>query len=130
MILTNALSELGQQINLHDLQLNEAGLCRVVFDDSIPVDFESIDEGRTLNLSSVVAPFRPNSQDESFFELLLSGNLLGVATGGAHFSISQEDSEVLFERSIDIESSDFSSFTKDVESFVNHLEAWRDRLSS
>lgn len=130
MNISDALTELGSQIGLSDLALNDAGLCRVLFDDSLTVDFESMDEGRTLHVSSVVLPFAPELQGEEFLKQLLQANLLGIATGGAHFSASELEGEILFERSLDIQSMDFTGFTQAIESFVNHLEGWREKLAS
>ncbi len=128
MNIPDAITELGRQIGLPSLSLNDAGLCRVVFDTTLVVDLESMNDGRTLHLSAVVAPLDTDVQGEGFYAALLEANLLGVATGGAHFSISMADQEVLFERALDMEGLDFTGFSQAVESFVNHLEGWKEKL--
>ncbi len=128
MNIDDALNELGSQIGLSSLAVNDAGLCRVVFDEVLTVDFEAMDDGRILHLSSPVLPFDPEVQGEDLMAKLLEANFLGVATGGAHFSTS--DDEILLERSLDIQLMDFTGFTQAVESFVNHLEGWRAKLDT
>src|SRR5687768_3051537 len=126
MNIPDALAELGAQIGLSDLALDENGLARVVFDGTLTVDFESMDEGRVLHLSSVVAALDGSDREEALFERLLQANLLGIATGGAHFSISEGDGEVLLERKLPVEVLACSSFVNAVETFVNHLEGWKE----
>lgn len=130
MNIPDALAELGRQIGLVDLALNDSGLCRVVFDKSLVVDFEEMDEGRTLHISSTIAALDPDTQGELYLQTLLRANLLGVATGGACFSIAEEDSEVVFERRLEMSSLDFTGFSQAVESFVNHLEGWKAKLAT
>ncbi len=130
MNLPDAITELGRQTGLPGLALNDSGLCRVVFDGTLTVDFEARQDGRTLHLCSVVAPLDPAAQGEAYYETLLQANLLGIATGGAHFSVNTMDEEVLFERVLDMEALDYLGFSMAVESFVNHLEGWREKLAS
>lgn len=128
MNIPDALTELGTHIGLPDLALNENGLCRVVFDDLLTVDFESMDEGRTLHLSAPIRtlPTQPD-QAEALYAELLSGHLLGAATSGAYFSISEADDEVLFERKLEMNRLDYTSFSNALEGFINHLEAWTEK---
>ena len=128
MNIADALNELGSRIGLPALAVNDAGLCRVLFDEALAVDFEVMDEGRTLHLSSAVLPFAPETQGEDFLARLLQASFLGVSTGGAHFSASED--EILFERSLDILCMDFTSFFQSIENFVNHLYGWRDKLAT
>ncbi|GEP43704.1 type III secretion system chaperone [Brevifollis gellanilyticus] len=130
MNIADALTELGRQMGMADLALNDSGLCRVVFDHSLVVDFEEMDEGKTLHLSSSIASLDADTHGELYFQTLLSANLLGVATGGACFSITDDNSEVIFERRLEMNSLDFTGFNHAVESFVNHLEGWKEKLGT
>ncbi|MES2596736.1 MAG: type III secretion system chaperone [Verrucomicrobiota bacterium] len=130
MNIPDTLTELGRQMGMADLALNDSGLCRVVFDQSLVVDFEEMDEGRTLHISSTIASLDDDTHGELYFQTMLSANLLGVATGGACFSIAEEDSEVIFERRLEMISLDFTGFSQAVESFVNHLEGWKEKLGT
>ena len=130
MNLPDALTELGRLLKLPKLTLNEEGICRVVFDEELTLDFESFAEGRMLHLSSIIAPLDEQNRAETFFETLLHANLLGLATAGGHFSVDEANAEVLFERTLIMEEHDATGFVSAVESFVNHLEGWKQQLES
>lgn len=130
MHLSDAISELGRHVGLPDLALNDSGLGRVVFDEFLTVDLESREDGRALHLSSSMKTLDLQQNHEAFLEGLLQANFLGTATGGAHFSLAPEGGEVVFERTLDLETLDFTEFVQAVESFVNHLEGWIANLET
>jgi len=130
MNIPDALNELGSLLNLPELALNDEGVCRLVFDEDLTLDFESMADGRMLHLSTAITTLDTENQNESFFQTLLHANLLGLATGGAHFSVNEASDEVLLERTLKMDQHDATGFCSAVESFVNHLEGWKERLSS
>jgi hypothetical protein len=130
MNLHDALAELGAQVGLPELTLNEEGTCRVVFDDQLAVTFESVEDGRFLHLSAVVLTAEEVESQPGHLETLLHANVLGIATGGAYFSLEEGTGEVLLERALEMAACDGVAFMSAVESFVNHLEAWKAQLAS
>lgn len=130
MNLSAAINELGSLLKLPELALNDEGQCRITFDEDLTIDFESFAEGRMLHLSSIIAPLDEQNRAETFFETLLHANLLGLATAGGHFSVDEANGEVLFERTLIMEEHDATGFVSVVESFVNHVEGWKQQLES
>jgi len=121
-----AIAELGQRTGRPEWSLDEEGLASLVFDSRLLVDFELLRGGRSLHLSSAVS--HSGIESASALHALLRANLLGAATGGAWFSLGP-DEEVLFERRLDLDGLDLSGFLHEVESYVNHLDAWEDRIA-
>lgn len=123
----DAIKELGLLLGHPELALGEDGTCRLSFDKRLDVDFELLNDGRTLHLSSAVSILE--LEDEESLEKLLKANLLGTETGGAFFSLSPEG-EVLFEQRLRMDGLDLTGFSQAVESFVNHLDGWEERLTN
>lgn len=130
MNIPDAIAEFGHHIGLPALALDESGLCRVVFDGALTVDLEATPDGRALQVMALATPRDIPSCSTEMLETLLGANLLGVSTGGAHFSLSRADGQVLFERRLDMASLDFNGFAREMESFVNHLEGWQMKLAA
>lgn len=130
MNIPDAIAELGHQIGLPGLALDETGRCRVNFDGDLSIDLESEPGGRSLRLSAPATPLPAGQCSSEVLELLLRANAFGTSTGGAHFSLSRTDGQVLFEHRLDMRTLDFGSFTLGVESFVNHLEGWQMKLAA
>lgn len=121
------LAELGQKMGLPQLGLDEDNCCRLVFDETIPVDFEYVESDKVLHLSSAVAPL-PIQNKERFYEKLLRANLFGVETGGASFALNAVDSDIILFRSCDIENLDFTDACLILENFIQAAEAWKEKL--
>jgi len=126
MNVDDAMLELGLLLGRENLRLNDQGICTLEFDGRLRVDFEAVQGGKALHLSSIVSLL--DLTDDAILHRLLCGNFLGVATGGAHFSCGP-DNEILFEHQINSAAMNFSSFVAEVERFVNHLDGWEDRLA-
>lgn len=127
MNISDAITELGRLLGQQDLTLSDAGTCRLTFDGRLPVDIEALPDGRTLHLSSVVSVL--DLESEQSLRALLSANRLGTGTGGASFSLSP-DAEILLEHRLDMEQFDLTAFANAMETFVNYVDGWEDRLSS
>lgn len=130
MNIPDAIAEFGHHIGLPALALDDAGLCRVVFDGTLAVDLEATPDGRALQVMALATPRDLPSCSTEMLEAMLGANLLGVSTGGAHFSLSRADGHVFFERRLDMASLDFNGFAMEMESFVNHLEGWQMKLAA
>ena len=121
----SALAELGKQIGLEDLKLDENGVCRLIFDHVIVVDIEASDDQRFLTLLGKLCDEPPESK-ENFFKTLLTGSCFGLETGGAAFCL--HDGEAIMWKILDMEKTDYQDFVNDLESFVNHQQMWMERL--
>jgi hypothetical protein len=125
MNIPDALHELADQLGLPNLEIEGSGFVMIEFDD-LEVSFETTSDENALRLSAIVCP---SATGHETLERLLHANLLGLATGGAHFSLDEAGENIQMERTLDVGSMDFTSFSNAVETFINQLEGWRDDLS-
>jgi len=121
------LAELGGQIGLEGLKLDENGVCRLVFDDVLVVDIESSDNGELVNLHAQVCEI-PSEGREELYKLALEESLFGLGTGGASFGLDSQRGELLLWRSVATDKIDYQDFVNIMESFVNHLELWMQKV--
>ncbi len=76
----NLIEELGRRLNTA-LALDDAGLARIVVDDSLPVDFELDEANERLLVYSVIGILPAGKARERFFEELLAGQPVRCANG-------------------------------------------------
>lgn len=127
MDINAVLSELGGQIGLEGLKLDENGVCRLVFDDVLVVDIESSDDGQVVNLHAQVCEI-PAEGREELYKVALEESLFGLGTGGASFGLDSQRGELLLWRSLAMDKLDYQDFVNILESFVNHLELWMQKV--
>ena len=127
MNIRDALAELGHQMGVN-VTLNEEGVCRLVFDERFLVDIEASPDQDAVHLYSVLCPIPPDDK-ERFYERLLEANLFGGDTGGAWFALDRAHGEVVLNRTVSMANTDYREFADALEGFVNHLEAWDDKLA-
>jgi len=121
------IAELGQRLNLTGLTLN-GGVCRLVFDQTLPIDIED-DSSGNLCFHTVLAPL-PHDQRESLLAALLSAHLFGVDTDGAVFGLHPKTDELYLFRSLPVESLDVDKALTALERFTHQAEVWRRRIDA
>jgi hypothetical protein len=121
------LSQLGQQMGLPQLKLDENRVCRLIFDQKLVVDIESTDDEKIVHLYALVGPVSPEHK-EDFMAVLLEANLFGKGTGGSTFALDHNHNDVYLCRIIAIESIVYQDFVNILETFVNHLESWMNKI--
>ncbi len=124
MTLNDLLGELGHHLGRTDLCLNEQGVCRVVFDETLVVDFEESQDKQTAYIYSMVMRL-PDEDREAFYQTLLEANLFGRATGNASFGIDAEAGEAMLFLSLEPNKYDVLLFEKVLEDFLNVLSTWK-----
>ena len=122
------IAEIGSQMNLPSLRLDENGQCRLVFDEKTVVDVEQDEAAGRLHLYSVLGRL-PHEGREALYEQLLEANLFGRDTGGAVLAVDLFEDEVLLARTLATERLDFTEFAQIMGSFVDYCEAWSQRLA-
>lgn len=65
--------EFGKIVQLKDMKLDQAGLCRVVLDERVNIDFEVSADGESLYIYSAMPPLDA-SVDVEFMKALLNAN--------------------------------------------------------
>lgn len=121
------LLELGNQMGLPNLKLDNNKVCRLIFDKKFTVDIEASEDLRIVHLYSALCIIPPRDK-ENLYEALLEANLFGRGTGGASFGVDLEMGEILLSRTLEMEKTDYQDFVNVLESFVNHVEAWTEKI--
>ena len=126
MNIKSVLKELGNQVGIHELKLDNNGACRLVFDEKMIVDIESDELSENVRFYSVVAMLA-SEPSVSIYEKLLSANLSGLSGGANYFGIDSAAREIVLFSNLDMESIDHTRFSKRLEVFVNDLEHWVEK---
>jgi len=127
MKIESILTELGNQMGLPNLKLDNNKVCRLIFDKKFTVDIEASEDLKIVHLYSALCTIPP-SDKETLYESLLEANLFGRGTGGSTFGVDIEMGEILLSRTIVMEKVDYQDFVNILETFVNHVEAWTDKI--
>lgn len=127
MNIKDILTELGQQMGLGKLKLDDNRVCRLVFDRKFTVDIEATHDEKIVHIYAAVCIIPPFNK-EKLYETILDSNPFGRGTGGAIFGIDLEMGEILMTRTLVMEKIDYQDFVNILESFVNHLEAWTEKI--
>lgn len=114
-------------MGLGNLKLDENKVCRLIFDKKFTVDIEANDDESVAHIYSAVCIIPP-IEKEALYEKLLNANPFGRGTGGATFGIDLETGKIPITRTLVLDKTDYQDFVNAPESFVNHLEAWRDKI--
>lgn len=119
----------ARKAGLGALALDNKGVCRLSFDDTLIVDLEHDDGAGVLHIYATVGPI-PAEGKEEVYASLLSANLFGAETGGATLAIDRPRGEIVLCRAVDPEHLDPTAFENTLQAFVNALEQQRESLNS
>ena len=129
MDINSILLELGHQMGLENLKLDQNRVCRLVFDKKYVVDIESTEDEKIVHIYSTITSIPPEHK-EKFYETFLEANLFGKGTGGATFGINKMENELMLTRAIGMDTCDYQEFVNILESFVNHVESWMTNIEN
>ena len=121
------LHDLGQQMGLSELRMDEHGGCGLELDQRM---IDSLQYRETENELWLYADLGPVVQrSPASYERLLQANLFWQATSGATLSLSADQPpHAVLARALHWMSLDDASFGMAVESFVNTVEDWQAQL--
>ena len=122
------LSDLAVTLGLPALEFNASGCARLLFDETIAVNFEHNDTEGLLTIYSSLGEL-PASGRESLYRSLLRGNLLGLQTQGSALAIDPELDEAVLSRTILIEEVSLESFATLLDRFIGCAEYWTRQLA-
>ena len=123
----NLVKELGRHIGLDGLELDESGQCTLAFDETIVLTFVAdADDG--LNVVSYVGDL--DHHQAKIAIKLLAHNFGPNGLGGGRVAIEPDSNRVVLVHRWDGVKTDFSSFTAQLESFVNAVESVRADLDA
>lgn len=121
------VQEIGQRLNLTGLTLKD-GICRLVFDDQLPIDIEDDGSGN-LCFHTNLGP-APFAGREDLFAALLSAHLFGLETGGAVFGLHPKTHEIFLFRSLPLEALQVDAALAALENFTQQAETWKGQLTT
>ncbi|WP_174999247.1 type III secretion system chaperone [Rugamonas aquatica] len=124
----NLVQELGQRLGI-TLTLDQAGLARLMIDNTLPVDFEHDESGDRLLVYSTLGITPLGEERETVFADLLSANLFGAELGPCSPALDMVRDELLLWFALD-EQSDIDGAMKALENLVAQTEHWRSRIAS
>ena len=133
MQLETLLNGLGEVVGLVGIGLNENGVCSLSFNQEIRVNIERDDErDRMVHVYSILCEIPSGIETrEKLFSSLLQANLFGRGTGPkARFALDQHAGEIILHYTFHEEQTDIGAFLDDIQTFVNLVEIWDERLKT
>ena len=127
MTFSELLVQLGMETKLDLAAAAEAGGCTIQFDKNLEIVLESDAQTGVVQMYIAIVQ-APATNRENFFAALLQLHLFGLATDGAVFGFDPQLNRVLFFKTLPLSLLNVDDALKQVESFVNQAERWRDRL--
>lgn len=122
------LTDLAVTLGLPALEFNASGCARLLFDETIAVNFECNDTDGLLTIYSSLGEL-PASGRETLYRSLLRGNLLGLQTQGSTLAIDSDLDEAVLSRTILIEEVSLESFASLLDGFIGCAEYWTQHLA-
>lgn len=129
MNLSELLTELGCKINIDDLALDENNICRLVFDDRIVIDMESLEEEEALFIYTPICRI-PSKGELKFYKNMLSANAFCRETGNGFLSLDTESDTIMLQEKIIYDGLSFTAFFNRFEIFVVCAEKWKNRVET
>jgi hypothetical protein len=118
----NLLKQLGIQIGLDGLGLNDEGHCSLAFDESIVVTFVA-DPDEGLNAVSFIGTVPNNDTSARMLSAILESNFLPSNNGGARFALEPNSDRLVLVHRWDAMHIDLNGFTSQLEAYVNAVDA-------
>ena len=123
----NLVLELGQRLGI-TLALDNAGLARLMIDNSLPIDFEHDEAGDRLLVYATICTAPSAAERVSLFTELLSANLFGVDLAGCAPALDSVRDELLLWCAF-TEQTSIDSAMAALENLVAQAEQWRTRAA-
>lgn len=121
----DVIQEVGSRLNLTGLTMAE-GICRLVFDRSVPIDIEDDGVGNLYFHTSLGK--LPESNREAVLIALMGSHLFGLQTDGAVFGLHPKTHELYLFRSLPVETLEVEGTLKVLERFTQQAQDWRGRI--
>ncbi len=128
-IVQSIFSEIGTNIGIPDLALDDSDHLGIVTDDGVGVNFEYFEDDDVLVIYSTIGEV-PEEHRLRFYEELLHANFLWQATAGATLSLAPRGNLVMLNASVTVHDLDRAKLLKVTDHFAKLSWAWSDRLQA
>lgn len=122
MDIRSIILEIGKELNLPNLELNDKGTCSILIDEKMKVDIESDETGDIVRLVGVISPISEVSSAEVFQSLLMAN--FSEIEGDNNFAIDENTLELVLFSRLKMKYVDAAEFYFRLEDFVNDYEIW------
>lgn len=116
---------LGKRLGI-EITVSAEGNFSLTVDD-LPLAVQTVTGTHSVILTAPVGAVPPEHL-EGLYATLLKANYQFTATAGATLSLHPESGEVVLCRHIDLRAVDADEFLKDLGTFVNTLDPWRETV--
>ena len=117
------IKQFGIRVGLPEMKLDDAGLCRVVLDESINLDFELSSDGQTLYVYSALPPMDVEIQNEAM-KAFLASNYAFHRSGNCRFAFDENSNEFLLLETISSKGLDLELFDQILQAFARTATNW------
>ncbi|MCL9783814.1 type III secretion system chaperone [Vibrio sp. S4M6] len=118
--------DLGNELGIDNLKLDEDACCCLSFDDII-LHFEFDAAQNRLLCYSHLGDVPPFGQSD-FYEMLLDANLFWKGTGGHTLSIDSKSKAVILVSQVDSNDTKLEQLTPMIGSFLDVSDIWRRKI--
>lgn len=122
------LAELGSQVNIPGLSLNEDGMCSFRYKKDIVLYVELPEGSPSIYFNSPMIRVPDESRTE-LYDGLLRLNFYGLQTNGAFFSIDKRDESIVLCNGYLIDKLNSSLFMQSLSTFIETAEKWHQILN-
>jgi hypothetical protein len=132
MTTDQVLREFGERLGVGPIELDADGGTRIAFGEELVVDLERPPGTEVLHLHAPVGALGPGMSAEARAALLaelLEANLLGQGTGGATLALDGTLDEVVLWRGLPADGLTVDALERALETFLDHLAAWKRHLA-
>lgn len=126
--LSDALRELGEQLELSDLQFDQEGFCSIST-DQLQVCFVDFSTNDTILMFSQVSDL-PDEPDAEFLTMLMEGNFFTRETGGATLGIDEFKNAVVISKALTLSTLNTDSFIEQVADFADVVAYWIEKIAA
>src|SRR6201991_1200178 len=124
---TNIFEELirqfGARVGLPEMKLDEAGLCRVVLDETVNLDFELSSDSQTLYVYSAL-PSTDLDVESDLMKALLSADYALHRSCNCRFAFDENANEFLLLETISSNAMNLELFDQILQNFARTATTW------
>lgn len=117
------IRQFGARVGLPEMKLDEVGLCRVVLDETVNLDFELSSDGQMLYIYSALPPIDQEIATE-LMKALISANYALHRSCNCRFAFDENANEFLLLETISGNQMDLETFDQILQNFARTATTW------